>query len=279
MSVDIVIVNWNGGPELLEAISSAQRFGGNAIVVDNASTMGTIFGLRPGPGVRIIRNASNAGFGAACNQGAAAGDGDIVMLLNPDARILTGDVADLERVIASTTAMIVGFRLEQSSGAPTPSAYPMPTVLNLLADVLRIDSLRHRFGLPPRARPSSSAGPSEPAWVIGAALAMRRADWDRLGGMDEGFFLWYEDIDLGARVARLGGSVATADGIVIRHAGASTWIRFSRRRRQWLRIRGARRYAAKHLGRGAAAFIVLAAPVALAIGVALDVGHWVTRRP
>jgi GT2 family glycosyltransferase len=201
------------------------------------------------------------------------------MLLNPDARILAGDPADLERVFASTMATIVGFRLEQSSGAPTPSAYPMPTALNLLADVLRIDSLRHRFGLPPRARPSSGARPSERAWVIGAALAMRRADWERLRGLDEGFFLWYEDVDLGARVARLGGSVTIADTIGIRHAGASTWIRFSRRRRQWLRIHGARRYAAKHLGRGAAAVIVLAAPLALAIGVALDVGHWMTRRP
>jgi GT2 family glycosyltransferase len=103
---------------------------------------------------------------------------------------------------------------------------------------------------------------------------MRRADWLRLGGMDAGFFLWYEDVDLGARVHAAGGAVAIADGLLVRHSGASTWVRLPRRRRQWLRIRGARRYAAKHLGRVAAAAIIAAAPLALAIGLALDGAHW-----
>jgi GT2 family glycosyltransferase len=155
----------------------------------------------------------------------------------------------------------------------------MPSAVDLLADVLRIDSLRHRAGLPPRRRAASPARSGEPAWAIGAALALRRIDWHRLGGMDEGFFLWYEDVDLGARSARTGGTVAIAEGIFIRHAGASTWVRFTRRRRQWLRVLGARRYAAKHHGTAAAALITIAAPAALAIGLALDVGHWLTRRP
>jgi GT2 family glycosyltransferase len=279
VSVDIVIVNWNGGPELLEAISSARRFAANVVVVDNASTIGVISGLAEEPGMRIIRNPVNVGFGAACNQGAAAADGEIIMLLNPDAQILEGDTADLERTFATSTATIVGFPLQQSSGDPTPSAYPMPSAVDLLADVLRIDSVRRRFGLPPRRRAASPARPGEPAWAIGAALALRRTDWHRLGGMDEGFFLWYEDVDLGARSARTGGTVAIAEGILIRHAGASTWVRFTRRRRQWLRVLGARRYAAKHHGTAAAALITLAAPAALAIGLALDVGHWLTRRP
>jgi GT2 family glycosyltransferase len=97
--------------------------------------------------------------------------------------------------------------------------------------------------------------------------------------MDEGFFLWYEDVDFGARAALAGGTITLADGIHIRHVGASTWNRLSRRRRQWLRVLGSRRYASKHLGRIAVAAIVLAAPAALAMGVALDVARWVARRP
>jgi GT2 family glycosyltransferase len=108
---------------------------------------------------------------------------------------------------------------------------------------------------------------------------MRRADWERLGGMDEQFFLWFEDVDLSARVARAGGTVAIAQDVSIRHVGASTWTLLPRRRRQWLRLVGARRFAAKHLGRGAAAAITAAGPAALAIGVTLDIAHWITRRP
>jgi GT2 family glycosyltransferase len=279
VSVDIIIVNWNGGPELLEAITSAERFGANVVVVDNASTVGVISDLTEAPGLRIIRNRANVGFGAACNQGAAATNGEIVMLLNPDAQILTGHSTDLERAFVLSPATIIGFALRQASGDSTPSAYPLPRAIDLLSDVLRADSLRRRAGLTPRRRAASPARAGEPAWVIGAALALRRVDWQRLGGMDEGFFLWYEDVDLGARSAREGGTVALAEDIVIRHVGASTWARFTRRRRQWLRVLGARRYAAKHLGLGAAALIVLAAPAALAIGLALDVAQWVARRP
>ena len=89
------------------------------------------------------------------------------------------------------------------------------------------------------------------------------------------------DLDLVsvARVARAGGTVAMAQDVAIQHVGASTWRWLPRWRRQWLRVVGARRFAAKHLGRGAAAAITAAAPGALAIGVALDVAHWMTRRP
>jgi GT2 family glycosyltransferase len=159
------------------------------------------------------------------------------------------------------------------------SAYPVPTTKTLIGDILRLKSLSRRMGMNGPSQLDGAALKPDDAWVIGAALAIRRADWELLGGMDEGFFLWYEDVDFGARAASTGGTIVLAEAIGIMHVGASTWTRFSRRRRQWLRVLGSRRYASKHLGRIAVAAIALAAPAALAMGVALDVAHWVARRP
>lgn len=281
MTVDVVIVNWNGGPELITAVESALRFGARVIVVDNASshgTIGTVAGKQP---VTVLRHVTNRGFAAGCNSGVAAGDGEYVVLLNPDAEIVAGDVQQLEAVFGSTSATVVGLRLEHSSGRKLLSIHPFPSVVDLLVDLLRIRAVTQRFRgefhqiVRPLARQPlvPTAG-----WVVGAALAIRRRDWQRVGGMDERFFLWYEDIDFGARVARAGGSVVLAPSILVRHQGAVSWTRLSRRRRQWLRVLATRRYAWRHLGPGAVAALAAAAPLALVIGVALDVAHWLLRR-
>lgn len=96
--------------------------------------------------------------------------------------------------------------------------------------------------------------------------------------MDEAFFLWYEDIDLGARVSRRGGTVGIAQDLVVRHAGGASWGRISRSSRQSLRARGSIHYARKHLGSVSALALALASPAALAIGVILDLGHFVPGR-
>jgi GT2 family glycosyltransferase len=274
VTVDIIIVNWNGGPELLAAIESGNRFGANVIVVDNASTTGVVASLDSRTDIRLIRNPTNTGFGAACNAGALAGVGDFVFLLNPDAEIVTGSATELERSIADSDAMLFGFPIENADSQRVPSGYALPDLGELLIDVLRLNAVRRRLGGTVDRR-AAAAGTG---WVVGAALAMRRADWERLGGMDDGYFLWYEDVDLGARVAQAGGTVAIAAAPVVRHIGASTWNRLPRRRRQMLRLTAARRYAAKHFGRSGEVAVLLAAPFAMAIGVALDVAHWLARR-
>jgi GT2 family glycosyltransferase len=245
-------------------------------VVDNASTDDTALReVAQATGVTIVRNAQNTGFAAGCNSGAAAGTGDVLMLLNPDAEIIAGTVADLEVAFNDSKAMVIGPRLENQE---IPSIRSAPRGADLVADLLRLSSFRQRLhwrAAPPAMR---AASPGKD-WLVGAALVVRRTDWERLGGLDPGFFLWYEDVDFGARVARAGGAIALTEKVRVRHLGASTWTRLPRRRRQWLRVRGAWRYARRHLGWPAAASIAAAAPPALALGAALDVAHWLMRRP
>ena len=274
-----MIVNWNGGPELVSAVESAVRFGGRPIVVDNASTDDTALrSVERMARATVIRRAANDGFAVGCNAGAAAGSGDVVMLLNPDAEIIAGTAADLEAALQGSPMMLLGPRLEDAAGQTLRSIRELPEGIDLVADLTRFRSLRQRLG----RRVSEGIRPRNPtpnaAWIVGAALALRRTDWELLGGLDERFFLWYEDVDLGARVSERGGTIAPIDSVRVRHQGASTWVRLSRRRRQWLRARGAWRYARNHLGTAAAASIAAVTMPAVAIGVALDVAHWLARR-
>jgi len=272
MAVDVVIVNWNGGDELIRAVESARRFGGNVIVVDNHSAGGAIGEVAAMGDVTLIRHQKNLGFAAGCDTGVAAGSGEFVFLLNPDATIESGTVDDVPLAFAESGAMELGPRLEHTTGRPLPTLYPPMRSINLLDELLRLSALRKRLGL--RTRPTALPAAADHAswrWVVGSAVLMRRDDWDRLGGMDPGYFLWFEDIDLGLRIANAGGKAAMTERILVRHQGASTWPRLSRRRRQLIRLRGGIRFARQHLGWGTTLAVLASAPLVVGIGAAQDV--------
>jgi GT2 family glycosyltransferase len=84
--VTAVIVTYNSGAHLSAAVASCRQFGIPVVIVDNASTDGTVF---PGD-VTVLRNEANRGFAAAVNQGVRAHRSPLTLLLNPDARLLTG---------------------------------------------------------------------------------------------------------------------------------------------------------------------------------------------
>lgn len=276
MAVDVIIVNWNGGAELVASVASVHRFGARPIVVDNASSGGSIDVVAGMPGVTLLFNPTNRGFAAATNRGVAAGDAEVVMLLNPDAEIVSGTADDLELAIAGSVATIFGVTLEGTSGRRLSSLYGFPRMRDLLSDVLRFRALGKLVGRSHSPAPvvGELGEPSQSVWIVGAGLAMRRSDWLRAGGLDEGYFLWYEDIDLGARVTRAGGTCTILRDIVVRHHGAMSWVRLTRRRRQVLRLKSARRYASQHMSSGTAALILACGPLAYVIGVGLDVIHW-----
>jgi len=171
---------------------------------------------------------------------------------------------------------IFGVALEGTSGSRLNSLYGFPRMRDLLSDVLRVRAVKKVLGKSYSPAPvvGELGEPSRSVWIVGAGLAMRRSDWLRAGGLDEGYFLWYEDIDLGARVTGSGGACTVVREVVVRHHGAMSWVRLTRRRRQVLRLRAAHRYASQHMSRGAAALILACGPFGYLIGVALDVIHW-----
>ena len=273
-TVDVVVVNWNGGDDVVEAARSALAFGARAIVVDNASSDGSPDRIEATlPEVRLVRMGRNAGFAAACNRGATEGDGEFIFLLNPDARIVAGTPADVRTAFAhEARPMIVGPRIEDDSGRLARSARRFPTALSLVLYQLKLHHVA-RWVPPLRHYLMMDADFSRPMLVdqpMGAAFVMRRADWDRFGGMDESYFLWFEEVDLAKRVSEVGGRALYWPEIAVRHIGGTSFSRLSARQRQRLWNRSALRYAERHFGRLGAAGVRLTLPLSTTVNWAAD---------
>ena len=275
-SVDVIIVNWNGGSSVAKAARSAVRFGGRAIVVDNGSSDDSIDQLREEAGVSIVEMGYNAGFARACNAGASISDRDFIFLLNPDAEIVSGRPNDIVAALdAFPAAGIVGPRIIDSAGESEPSVRRFPTVIDLVLYQIklhpwagRIPRLRHYFMIG-----FDDANPAYVEQVIGAALIIRRPDWEAIGGMDSGFFLLFEDVDFCKRSADRGLRAVHWPDLVVRHAGHGSFRRLRHLRLQRLWNRSLNRYARKHFGVAGRIAIASTIPLSLMLSVVLDLSR------
>ena len=217
-AVSVVVVNHNAGPHLghclerLRAVADEWRMRSarlETVVVDNASTDGSLEAVRelddqePAPAMRLIASARNLGFGAACNLAARETAGRYLLLLNPDAWI---DAMSLQRLVealeADSRLGVVAPGLHYPDGSLQSGWAPPVGVVGEA-----IQKFRNRFegrawnhGLLPRLlRPLLGQG-----WFSAACLLVRRRAFEEVGGFDEGFFLYFEDADLGLRLGRAG---------------------------------------------------------------------------
>jgi GT2 family glycosyltransferase len=281
-SIDVVIVNWNGGRGLLRAVRSAIRFGGNPIVVDNGSSDGSAELIEAGvPEATVIRLGSNTGFAHACNVGVAAGTGEYVFLLNPDAEIVAGTPEDLVAAFAfDRRVRIVGAAMRDAQGRPVRSVRRLPNPVSLALYQLKLHPLARV--IPPLRRyfmlDFRGDRPAIVEQVMGAAFVMRRVDWERLGGMDEGYFLWFEEVDLSRRVAEEGGVSLFWPRIVVRHVGGASFARLPAPQRQAIWNRSVARYANRHFSRRAAMIVRALAPAATAGNRLADIARRIRHR-
>jgi N-acetylglucosaminyl-diphospho-decaprenol L-rhamnosyltransferase len=274
--VDVVIVNWNGGSSVATAARSAVRFGGRAIVVDNGSIDGSIDQLRQMPGVSIVELGYNAGFARGCNAGAGSSDGDYIFLLNPDAEIVSGRPKDIiDALGAFPAAGVIGPRIIDSSGMSERSVRRFPTAIDMVLYQLKLHPWAGRIR-PLRRYLMIGFDDSEPAYVdqvIGAAMVVRRADWEAIGGMDGGFFLLFEDVDFCKRLADRGLRAVHWPQIVVRHIGHESFRRLGHLRLQRVWNRSLVRYARKHLGMAGTIAIASTIPISLMLSLLLDIGR------
>lgn len=277
IGIDVIIVNWNGGEGVVESARSAVAFGARTIVVDNGSTDGSANRIESNlPEVTVERMGRNAGFAAACNRGAALGGGEYVFLLNPDAAIVAGTPDDVSRAFAHEPGpTIVGPRIEDDDGSLARSARRFPTPVSLVLYQLKLHRLA-RWIPPLRRYLMVDADFSRPMVVdqpMGAAFIMRHSDWERFGGMDEAFFLWFEEVDLAKRVADAGGAALYWPELAVRHTGGTSFSRLAASDRQRIWNRSALRYAERHFGRLGAAAVRMSLPVATTLNWAADRGR------
>jgi GT2 family glycosyltransferase len=251
LSIDVVVVAYNRF-DLTESCLrhlAAQTREHRLIVCDNGSTDDTARRTRAMcPAAEVVRFETNQAFSVACNAGVAAGDGDVIVLLNNDVDCRPDF---LERVVAP-------LRSDASIGSVAP--------LTIRPDERYIDSIGMAAdptlsGFPRlQGHPIAAAASPEPVLCgpNGAAAAYRRSAWEQVDGLDEHFFAYNEDFDLGLRLRVAGwGCVAAPEAVGV-HIGSAThghrtaWQRrnggFGRgyvlRRYRLLRGRGALRAAA-----------------------------------
>ena len=226
--LSIVIVTYNSKGDLENVLRSltqpAPEVDHDVVVVDNASTDGTPAYLRERwPGIGVIASEANVGFAKANNLAVRATVSELVLLLNPDTIVPPGVVDRLVSTLDTRRDVaIVGPRIVDGQGRAELSFGAMMTPWSELRQKLLVRG--NDRGLPPfsTAVDRMTRRTHEVDWVSGACLMIRRADLDAVGGFDERFFMYTEDVDLCASVRLRGRSVLfTADSEVVHLRGRS----------------------------------------------------------
>ncbi len=265
-SLDIVVVNWNSGSQLracIESIAAAERSAldlQRIVVVDNASGDGSADGLSfPGLNLVLIRNAENRGFGAACNQGARGTAADYLLFLNPDAVLfkdsLTVPVSFMEAPANSATG-ICGITLLEQTGEIARSCSRFPTTTMFLAKMVGLSQVLPASWARQRMTDWDHTTSRDVDQIMGAFFLVRRKLFEALGGFDERFFVYYEEVDLCFRAAARGfKSRFLADARAMhRGGGCSHQVKA---RRLTYSVRSRLKYALKHYSGPSAMLLVL----------------------
>jgi len=238
-------------PRCLKALEAATRGrSAETVVVDNDSRDGAASLLaRDFPGVRAITNQENFGYAKAVNQGIAATTGEFVLVMNPDCFLKAGAVSALVRHAREHPRVgIAGPQLLDANGAIEYSARSFPDATSFLFN--RYSLLTRLFPRNPFSRRYlltdwDHASVRDVDWLSGACLLARRAAIAEVGPMDEGFFMFNEDVDWCRRMKHAGWSVTyVPEARAVHVVGAS-------RRRVASRVilerhRGMIRYFHKH---------------------------------
>lgn len=243
-ALSVVIVNYNGKKYLkdcLDAIGSKlDGISFETIIVDNASSDGSVTFLKQFyPDVIIIESPVNLGFGAANNAGVDIASSDKILFLNNDT-ILQDSLTTLPGLLDKHDDFgIITIKMLDGNRNYTPATGKFPSPLNLL----KISSLTDK-------RPEFVSGNFdltnyyEADWVTGAFMLMRKRDFLAVGGFDEDYFMYVEDVDLCKKISRLG-----KKNIFIPWLEYVHFVGFNTTRERQL-IKGCEVYVGKHFNNG-----------------------------
>jgi GT2 family glycosyltransferase len=229
---DVLIVNYKSYDELgrcLESLEPERSRLEQVLVVDHESDVAAAASLiRRFPWVELIERSTNEGFATGINLGARLGRAPFLLLLNPDC-VVTPSTCDrlLRFLTPRVDVAIAGPRILNADGSVQGSARRFPGLTTVIAG--RSSWLTRRFPRNPLSRlnlPGLDAGeqPLDVDWVSGACMLVRRSAFEQAGGMDECFFLYWEDADFCRRLSQLGWRTTYFPGATVVHAGGKSSI-------------------------------------------------------
>ena len=219
MNASVIVVTHCGGERLADSLGSLAGYAGRSdvevILVANGAPADTGgVAARDYPWARVIRSESNVGFAGGANLGAAAASGEVLLLLNDDAAAADGFVeAHLQTLGRHPQAAASGGRLLSWDGRRH----------DFVRGRLTFDAHAFQVG---QGRPVGELDPPAEGealpFACGGNLAVRRRDWEAVGGFDAELFAYFEDVELGWRLWATGRQVVAAPDAVARHRGAAT---------------------------------------------------------
>lgn len=243
--VDIIVVTHNS-PRLGDTFSRlSEHQGFSLIVVDNASDSPPVVPST----VQLVTSAQNRGFGWACNVGASAGHGPYILFLNPDCDVSADTILEMSRIVDEypAGAIISPRTLSPHSrvlpGGSTPSAIAFLAQYSRLAATILPSSGFNRYD---QNTPSALM---EVDWVGGGCMLLPRHLFETLGGFDDRFFMYGEDVDLCLRASDLGAKILLAGHLTGDHPFGEGSIASVDLRMAWLR--NLRSIVLQRRGRGA----------------------------
>jgi len=286
--VAAVVVDYDTGDVLADCVASLESAGARSIVVvENGSAGGARTALdRHRLAVPVVSPGRNVGYGAGANRGIAAVVGDrpgaagsprYVLVCNPDLHVHPGALDALVTALDDEPSWaVVGPRIMTAEGEVYPSVRRFPSMLDAAGHALfalfrpgNRFSRRYRPPVPERRSPAD--------WVSGACMLVRTAAMEELGGFDESYFMFAEDMDLCWRAHRAGWGVGVEPAAVVTHAGG-----VARRRSPYRMLvahhRSAWRFAVRTTRGWRRAALPLAAAV-LSLRLVVAVADQARRRP
>lgn len=226
-SVGIVTVAYHSNRVLsgfLDSIHAASTGPVAVVVVDNAPGSDDAAALSAAAGARHVPLPANPGYGGAVNAGVRELPDSVewVLISNPDVVLAPGAVDTLQKTAASDPAIgAVGPAVLNPDGSVYPSARAVPSLRTGVGHALFANLWqRNPWTLSYRRETDPSDQQRDAGWLSGACLLVRRSAFDRIGGFDEGYFMYFEDVDLGFRLGRSGFRNVYEPAARVTHVGA-----------------------------------------------------------
>ena len=277
--IGIVTVAYNSDDVLADFLASTRQASTHplaVVVADNAPHLGTARATATAAGADYLELPNNPGYGSAANAAAALLPRSVDWLLvsNPDVVLGIGSLDTLVAAgDASPSIGAIGPSVLNPDGSVYPSARAVPSLRTgvghaLFANLWPGNPWTRRY----RHDGDVSAVPRDAGWLSGSCVLLRRTLYDELGGFDEGYFMYFEDVDLGYRASRAGWRNRYEPAASVTHAGAHSTTSESARM-----IRAHHDSARRFLQRKYSAWWLW--PVRVLLGASLHVRSlWVTRR-
>jgi GT2 family glycosyltransferase len=248
--ITFIIVTWNSEKTItpcLESVFKSKSLIEEVIVVDNASVDRTVAEIKKFKQVKIIENKNNTGFAAGCNRGIKEATGNLICLLNPDAEIKDNFQDMVEYLQENKEVGIVGPKILNTDGSLQREITPFPDFLSQALMLLKL----HRLG--PLIRlvyPNYDYDKLQEAeHLMGSVLLIRREVFEKIGFLDEKFFLWFEETDFEKRAKDAGFKIVYYPKAEVKHIRSASTAKINPIKKQSIWNNSLRHYFKKHKNR------------------------------